>query len=88
MVCNILEELLSVGSFLCLLAKGHFQQSSPEVAVMYGAVGTLTQRRVEVLTQKLRNKPQVDSAKHGTTNTHNSKLLKNQEAQSNQGEIL
>lgn len=52
MVCNTLEEQLSGGSFLCLLAKDYFQQSSPEVAVMYGAVGILTQKRAEALTQK------------------------------------
>ena len=56
-------------SFLCLLVKGHLQQSSPEVAATHGAAGTLTRRRVraEVPTQKDRNKPWVASAKHVTT---------------------
>lgn len=66
------------------------QQTFPGVALEHGTAGTLTRRRVrtEVPTQKGRNKPGVASAKQVSMNTHNSKLLKNQEAQSNRGEIL
>lgn len=40
------KDLPSGGSFLCLLAEDHLQQSSSEVDVMQGAVCTLSQTRV------------------------------------------
>lgn len=90
MVCKALEELLSGRSFLCLLVKGHLQQSSPEVTVTHGAAGTLSQRKVRSRGPHTERQTQamVASAKHVTMDARSLKLLKNQETQSNQGEIL
>lgn len=72
-----IKELPSGGSFLCLLAEDHLQQSSLEVAVRHGVVCTLSQRRVgaDVLIER-QKQPMGGKCQTCNTNTQIQSCLK------------